>query len=121
MKPRTQTMNLVLALLGVMGGMVAGPALSSAQKPKQEPPTDCYGDPLPPGAVARLGTVRFRTGSELAAIAASPDGKLLATGSWHDKTVRLWDAATGRELRRCGEARHSVYSVAFSPDGKLLA
>ena len=53
-------------------------------------------------------------------VAFSPDGTLLATGS-DDKTARLWDAHTGRELRVLQGHRGGVTSVAFSPDGTLLA
>jgi hypothetical protein len=50
----------------------------------------------------------------------SPDGKLLASGG-DDKTVRLWEVESGREVRRLEGHQHSVTSVVFSPDGKLLA
>ena len=53
-------------------------------------------------------------------VAFSPDGKLLASAS-RDKTVRLWDPATGAALQTLEGHRDSVLSVAFSPDGKLLA
>ncbi len=38
-----------------------------------------------------------------------------------DKTVRLWNAADGKEVKNLGAHDGSVYTVAFSPDGKLLA
>jgi WD40 repeat protein len=56
--------------------------------------------------------------SLVTAVAFSPDGKTLATGSL-DETIKLWDTATGSEFRtfRAG----LVIAVAFSVDGKTLA
>jgi eukaryotic-like serine/threonine-protein kinase len=52
-------------------------------------------------------------------IAYSPQGDLLATGG-KDKTVRLWDSRTGREVRSLSFS-HPVGSLSFSSDGKHLA
>jgi len=57
------------------------------------------------------------------AVAVSPDGKLLATGSF-DKTAKLWDATSGKELRTlAGKTGHTnlVLGVSFSPDASSLA
>lgn len=56
---------------------------------------------------------------EIGALAFSPDGKLLAAGSY--KAVDLLDAATGKRLAKFEGAADQVRSVAFSRDGKLLA
>ena len=50
-------------------------------------------------------------------VAFSPDGKYALTGS-HDKTAKLWDAATGVVVRTFIGHSDTVESVAFSPDGK---
>ncbi|KAK3943402.1 WD40 repeat-like protein [Diplogelasinospora grovesii] len=65
--------------------------------------------------------------SMVRAIAFSPDGRLIVSGS-DDSTVRVWDAATGAERRVLkGHSRgvlrghwRGVTAVAFSPDGRLI-
>ena len=46
----------------------------------------------------------------------SPDGTKILTGSF-DRSMRLWDLATGRQLRRFTHDGW-VFALAFSPDGK---
>jgi WD40 repeat protein len=52
-------------------------------------------------------------------VAFSPNGKQVVSGS-RDKTVQLWDAATGAALQTLEGHSDLVTLVAFSPDGKLL-
>jgi hypothetical protein len=53
-------------------------------------------------------------------VAYSPDGRTLAAGS-DDKTIRLWDIATGKTRTTLRGHTDRVWSVAFSPDGRTLA
>lgn len=82
--------------------------------------TDRYGDPLPEGAVARMGTVRRRHADAVTCFAFLPDGKRFLSGS-HDSTLRLWDVATGKELRRFLGHRGIIRQLAISSDGMLCA
>jgi WD40 repeat protein len=68
--------------------------------PEREVLVDFYGDALPNGAVARMGTPRFRIGSKITTIAFSPDGKTLTAASDSSTPfVPIWDAKTGRVIR----------------------
>jgi RNA polymerase sigma factor (sigma-70 family) len=128
-----------LGLLAGLGTLVGGPTAPPAQThqraakppsadhagPAEQPRTDVHGDPLPPGALARMGTVRFRHGATVARVAFSADGQLASAA--HDNSIRSWDAATGRERRRMHPAQGEyadatqVNTIAFSPDGRYLA
>jgi RNA polymerase sigma factor (sigma-70 family) len=85
---------------------------------------DLFGDPLPPGALARMGTVRWRHGEQVNCVGFLAGGKeLLSAG--RDGLVKVWDAATGRERRRFGTSarEHSdiVQSAALSANREFLA
>jgi WD40 repeat protein len=70
-------------------------------------------------SLADFGAPTGKAG-HITAIAFAPDSKVLATGGWDD-AVRLWDAATGKQVRSFAAHQSLVSGVAFSPDGKLLA
>jgi len=62
--------------------------------------------------------VQLGHSSYVNSVAFSPDGKLALSGS-SDKTLKLWEVATGREIRTFKGHSSHVNAVAFSPDGKL--
>ena len=53
------------------------------------------------------------------AVAFSADSRLLASAS-ADKSNKLWNVASGREIRTLSGHRNWVSTLAFSPDGRLL-
>ncbi|HBI43128.1 MAG TPA: hypothetical protein DDY78_09780 [Planctomycetales bacterium] len=117
--------RVVLVFVGLFACLSsAAPALSAGPPAPKEAAArlDIYGDPLPDGATARLGTVRFSGTGQLDDVNFSPDGKVLAAAN--DGVLSLWDARTGKEIRRFGERQGSgcfQKGFAFSSDGKLLA
>ncbi|MHB8736878.1 MAG: WD40 repeat domain-containing protein, partial [Terriglobales bacterium] len=78
---------------------------------------DCYGDPLPPGAVARVGTVRWWCGYNYRPVVYTPDGKSLALCE-EVGIVRFLDVTTGKELRRIEPPDNCDILFALAPDGK---
>src|SRR5262245_24067387 len=84
--------------LVVVGIVVVAAGLTHAAAPPGRL-VDRYGDPLPPGAVARLGTVRWRNMLyRMSTFAFLPGGKQLATTNAKG-TLTLWDLGTGRMAR----------------------
>jgi WD40 repeat protein len=76
--------------------------------------------PLPAQEPKLRDTLKGHTG-DVACVAFSPDGKMLASSGRLDMSVKLWDIATGKEMATLKGHTRDVSGVAFSPDGKLLA
>ncbi|MEO8024854.1 MAG: WD40 repeat domain-containing protein [Bryobacteraceae bacterium] len=109
-------------------------------KAKLEGPTDAVraiaysmdGSLLAAGAglPGRKGEITVWKGSEkiarmeghadcIYAVAFSPDAKLIATSSY-DKLIKLWNVASGKEVRTLKDHIDAVYALSFTPDGKRL-
>ncbi|MHC5541168.1 outer membrane protein assembly factor BamB family protein, partial [Singulisphaera rosea] len=95
---------------------------AARREPLGKTTTDSLGDPLPPGARLRLGTLRFRPPSNVAELALSPDDKTIV--SFGDELI-AWDSANGKELWRAGTsdvvsqlpiAAYGARLLAFSSD-----
>jgi RNA polymerase sigma factor (sigma-70 family) len=130
---------LVLTVAGAGAGMFTLQALAgkpaAAEPPevlgppatdRNESRADRYGDALPPDAVARLGTVRFRprggcrpwpVHDSAPGLAFLPGDKTLVTMA--SGVIEFWDVTTGKEVRRV-EDPGWAFANTLSPDGKTL-
>lgn len=69
--------------------------------------------------MGRIGTARLRHAEDVISLAVSPDGAILASGTYDmEKEVRVWDTKTGKQLYRLVDGGGFV---AISPDGTTLA
>jgi WD40 repeat protein len=127
MSPLSQVLGPVLSCLALAAGGPGAPGTGSARPPASGTPAraDLYGDPLPPGALARLGTAQLR--HEGADIAFSADGKTLFSADPH-ATVCSWDVTTGRltrqtraRLPKVPRSQAAAVGAGLSPGGRLLA
>ncbi|VTR92769.1 wd-40 repeat protein : Uncultured bacterium genome assembly Metasoil_fosmids_resub OS=uncultured bacterium PE=4 SV=1: Sigma70_r2: Sigma70_r4_2: WD40: WD40: WD40 [Gemmata massiliana] len=124
-----------LVLVSVACAMIGGALLAQRGEPPAESGprgapnaplsgdmnrTDWFGDQLPAGALARLGTVRFRTGggTGLSSVAFGPAGKMLISSHGED-TVHFWDLETGREVRKL-RAPRACWAVTTALNGNRL-
>jgi RNA polymerase sigma factor (sigma-70 family) len=117
------TLGLAAAGLGLAVGTRAAAPATPPHGPgaaDEEAKTDLLGDPLPRGALLRLGTVRQRHAVATSRAAFTPDGKTVLVSDMGGRVI-YWDVATGKEIRRVQADRGNVTALALSPDGKRMA
>lgn len=90
-------------------------AASASAQTRDIVPTRASADPGSAEVFVQLGHR-----AAVNAIALSPDGRLLASGSG-ENNVKLWDAASGREFRTLTGHSGEVRAVAFTPDARTVA
>lgn len=111
-------------LVCVCLGLVLSTA--SAEESATEAAKGAYVEPLPEGAIARLGVTRFRAAGQLYGVKLSADGRALATLNAAG-TLRMWDAETGRLVTQVlgfGRLRYGEefkLQIALSHDGRTVA
>jgi len=90
--------------------------------PANNPPSGSQSREAKPELVLQTGYSNFFGATRMV---FSPDGRLLATGTFRSSTVKLWDTATGRELRDLSSGTQSGTamspSIAFSRDSHFVA
>jgi WD40 repeat protein len=118
--PRLHLPLLALGLLPLLAGAQGGPP----RVPPGPGPalTDPQGDPLPPGALARMGTVRWRLGEAAQAIAFTPDGKgvVVCPAGQRLGPLRILQLPTGKEVALLKEVSYPG-GLRLTARGKLLA
>jgi WD40 repeat protein len=104
-------------------------ATARAEPPEVTARADCYGDPLPPRARARLGTVRFRVDGDAVAVALSDDGRTLFSVYHYQPpdadlpriVLSVWDAKTGRLRRPAVVLEDPQSNCGVSANGRTVA
>ncbi len=114
---------LFLSLLATVSGPVFLRGAEEKAAPERLPlPTeiaDMPGDSLPPVAVLRLGSASWQAGDLIHAVACTKDGRWIASASFGEPSVKIWDARNGEVRSRVPVT--DVRELALSDDGYLAA
>jgi WD40 repeat protein len=122
--------SLLLFVLGWMLFVAWSPSAQGQEKKTAETPIwsdqkDRFGDPLPQGAIARIGTTRYRLPNGAGASALSPDGKLLAVLR-NQSEIEIWELPAWTRSRIINSRNIGLSEgpefrgLAFSADSKKL-
>jgi WD40 repeat protein len=107
--------SFIVAVILLPGCAVPAPAWVA---PPTGPRRDWQGDPLPRGAVARMGSARWEHAGQCRALAFTRRGDTLVSAD--DKAIRFWEVATGRELRSFPARVGCGGRLPLAPDGSFV-
>ena len=92
----------------------------SAEAPARAEAIAAEDEPLPTGAIARLGTTRFRPPDGAEAVSFLPDNRTLVLTKLNGR-LEYGDAQSGRFLKEVQFAKPHVPEAAHTPDGRFVA
>lgn len=101
----------LIACLGLLSLVSCADTSAPAPLPKV-----LFDDPLPQGAIARLGTTRLRCDQLINSLAVAPNTEFIVTAS--ADVIQIWDSKTGKEQSKF---QFDDRWMALSPDGATLA
>jgi WD40 repeat protein len=120
---KLKTTATVLGLALFMADASDGIAVTGKRATDQEAKktrVDHQGDSLPEQALLRIGTTRLQHEGPVHGVAASEDGRLLASYG-RDRVVRVWNAKNAKPIWTFELRRSEPWALAFSRNGKELA
>jgi WD40 repeat protein len=107
----------IISILALATILIADCILDGQERPIR---TDIAGDPLPDGAISRIGTIRYRVRGWHQQVFFSADGDtVIAKGE--ESVLKLFDVETGKILAEIKVHDLTNWSADLSPDGKFLA
>jgi WD40 repeat protein len=97
----------------------AAPQIGKAEQPR----VDLWGDPLPPGALARFGTLRYRSEEPIGRghIGILADSKTVVIGVPGSHRLQLMDAGTGKVVREISTGDIAIQKINVLPKGECVA
>jgi WD40 repeat protein len=117
----------LIVVLALISSHVTTSRLSAQRIENKDLCIDSYGDPLPKGCVARLGTHRLRHSAEVKAVTFSHNGKVVISvgrdlGCDRDRSIYFWEADTGKRIRAVKvEGETWITSVVACPGRDIVA
>ncbi len=97
--------------------LASAPICMAAGEPKAH--VDHEGNPLPPEAVARVGSTRLRPGGMIRALAYTADGKTIVSATL-EGSIQLWDAGTGKLRHTANIPEKAAYRQVLAVEGKII-